>query len=221
MCLSLQNEGAENVNLVTGTHFIPSIALGLDEARAGGLSIPVLGNSSGSTRSAPWKRCIPIISVYLPDLKTLDPASHPSSSARPSIHVHAAESLLFLADERPLEIVDGVIRRGVIVRQLVLPGYLGSTRTVLNGSPRISREGHSLSVMSQYTPLDCGKANPHSPSPGRKLSESEYETVLRWLDEIGIEDGFIQDLYTGEEWLPDFTRRNPFPSELSRPCGVP
>ena len=78
-----------------------------------------------------------------------------------------------------------------------------------------------MSLMTQYTPIKAGAGpdneKPQSGAPARFLSEAEYETVLGWLEEFGIEDGFCQELAAGDDWLPDFNRRNPFSSELSVP----
>jgi len=74
-----------------------------------------------------------------------------------------------------------------------------------------------LSLMTQYTPIP----NRRRQMPGRYLSAEEYNTVIKWLDEFKIEDGFCQELVTGSDWLPDFKRHNPFPSELSVPVVLP
>ncbi|MDR2259074.1 MAG: radical SAM protein, partial [Treponema sp.] len=73
-----------------------------------------------------------------------------------------------------------------------------------------------LSLMTQYTPVGAG-IRPGGDMPGRYVEQNEYETVLRWLEDFAIEDGFYQELHTGSDWLPDFTRQNPFSSDLSEP----
>jgi putative pyruvate formate lyase activating enzyme len=70
--------------------------------------------------------------------------------------------------------------------------------------------------MTQYTPVGAG-IRPGGDMPGRYVEQNEYETVLRWLEDFAIEDGFYQELHTGSDWLPDFTRQNPFSSDLSEP----
>jgi putative pyruvate formate lyase activating enzyme len=100
----------------------------------------------------------------------------------------------------------------VIIRHLVLPGCLESTRSVLRWFADNARGRAQLSLMSQYTPM-----NDDAGAPERYVSKREYETVLGWLGEFGIEDGFCQELVTGSDWLPDFRRANPFSSGLSVP----
>jgi putative pyruvate formate lyase activating enzyme len=99
-----------------------------------------------------------------------------------------------------------------MVRHLVLPGFLDATREVLRWFAEHCRGRALLSVMTQYTP--AGEA---AATPARYVSAEEYEIVLGWLDEFGIEDGFCQEPVPGGEWLPDFSRPNPFSSELSQP----
>ena len=105
---------------------------------------------------------------------------------------------------------------GLVVRHLVLPGLLGSTRKVLEWFRDNLGQRALLSVMFQYTPVaGC--------NPGRGIERHEYETVLEWLEEFEIDRGFVQEpvfdkgVATGDDWLPDFRRPNPFSSELSIP----
>jgi len=101
----------------------------------------------------------------------------------------------------------------VIIRHLILPGYLESTRSVLQWYAENIKERALLSLMTQYTPIPGIKKK----APNRYVIKEEYEIVMRWLEEFGIEEGFCQELVTGSEWLPDFRKDNPFPSKLSVP----
>jgi putative pyruvate formate lyase activating enzyme len=113
-----------------------------------------------------------------------------------------------------------LLSHALIVRHLVLPGHLDSTREVLrwfaencagrNGGPL-------LSLMFQYTPVPAGRHGAVRSGPDRFASKAEYHTVLGWLSEFGIEDGYCQELAPGSDWLPDFEKPNPFPSNLSIP----
>jgi putative pyruvate formate lyase activating enzyme len=103
----------------------------------------------------------------------------------------------------------------VIIRHLVLPDYLDSTRDVLRWFAQHARGRALLSLMMQYTPVQREEPAGSGPGPGgagpdRYVSGEEYETVLGWLEEFGIEDGFCQELAPGSDWLPDFGRENPF-----------
>ena len=101
----------------------------------------------------------------------------------------------------------GRMKRGLMVRHLVLPGEMDSTRGVLEWFAGNLTGRAWLSLMTQYTPVGVS---------GRQLNGTEYEKVLGWLEEFGINDGFVQDLVSGDDWLPDFRRANPFSSDLSR-----
>jgi len=130
--LSLQREGAGNVNAVTGTHFLPDILEAWTSARARGLVIPLVWNSSGYETVEAVRTLAPRVAFFLPDLKTLDPDLADywfRASDYPRV---ASEALLAMAEARPLERgPDGTPVRGVIVRHLVLPGRIDATRQVL------------------------------------------------------------------------------------------
>ena len=205
ICLALQGRGAENVNIVTGSHAAPAIAQGLGAAKTAGLAIPALWNSSGYDGIASLELLDGCIGFWLPDLKTLDSALAGRFFNAPDYPQVAAEAIQWMILNKPGK---------VIVRHLVLPGYLESTHAVLRWFAEKASGGAQLSLMSQYTPI---KANAQSLGPGRFLTRQEYDTVLGFLEEFGIEDGFCQDLVTGSEWLPDFRRANPFSSNLSMP----
>jgi len=107
----------------------------------------------------------------------------------------------------------------VIIRHLVLPGYLESTRQVLHWFSENCTGRALLSLMTQYTPvkIENRQTGAAREIPGRFIIKKEYEAVLSMLEELGINDGFCQELVTGSDWLPDFRRINPFPSKLSVP----
>ena len=212
LMLRLQGEGAENVNLVTGSHFAPSIVQAVRLARAQGLALPLVWNSSGYESRAALELLAPWIEVWLPDCKTLDPELARSLMGAPDYPQVVREALAFMVEARPLDWDGERLRQGVIVRHLVLPGHPGSTREVL-GWFRERLYGRALlSLMVQYTP------NPRAleSGPSNRVSAVEYEQVLAWLEELDIEEGFIQEPEPGSEWLPDFSRPNPFPEGQAR-----
>jgi len=203
ICLELQKKNAQNINIVTGSHAVPAIVQGLDAASSAGLVIPALWNSSGYENTETLELLGDRIKTWLPDLKTLDAGLAGRFLNAQDYPQIAVQAILWMMKARPGD---------VIIRHLILPGYLESTRSVLRWFADNARGKALLSLMSQYTPMkeDTG-------APGRYVSEREYETVLGWLGEFGIEDGFCQELVTGSDWLPDFSRANPFSSELSVP----
>jgi putative pyruvate formate lyase activating enzyme len=204
LCLELQNRGAENINIVTGSHAVPAIAQCLSAAKTAGLRLPVLWNSSGYENPETLELLDGHIDTWLPDLKTLDSDLAARFFNAPDYPTAAARAILWMMRHRP---------GGVIIRHLILPGYLESTRAVLRWFADNANGHHGpaqLSLMTQYTPIEGDKH-----APGRFLDKREYATVLGWLEEFGIEDGFCQELVTGNDWLPDFNRPNPFASNLS------
>lgn len=209
----LQEEGAENLNLVTPSHFIPSLRSLLPLVRRGGL--PVVWNSSGQERDRALASVIPHVDIFLPDLKTLDSrvaGEYYHFSRYPSI---VEPSLREMARQKPLVLnEDGVMKQGVLIRHLVLPGELDATEEVFRWFGRHMKGRALLSVMSQYTPV-VSPDYPH-PRPSRYLSETEYARVLDMLQRYDLEEGFIQEWITGSDWLPDFNKKNPFSSDLSR-----
>jgi len=213
ICLALQKRGAENINMVTGSHAVPAIVQGLIAAKAAGLSIPVLWNSSGYESLETLELLDGHIDTYMPDLKTLDSNLAEKFFNAPDYPQAASQAILWMIRHRPRRQPDNVI-----IRHLILPGYLESTRAVLRWFADNAQGSALLSLMSQYTPIaqtnECGHS-PRGHGPERFLSKREYETVLGWLGELGIEDGFCQELLTGSDWLPDFNRFNPFSSDLS------
>jgi putative pyruvate formate lyase activating enzyme len=213
ICLALQERGAENINIVTGSHTIPAIAQGIDAARAAGLRLPVLWNSSAYESLEAMELLKDRVDMYLPDLKTLDSGLAARFFKAPDYPEIAAAAILKMMEYRPGQ---------VLVRHLILPGCLESTRQALRWFAEHAAGKARLSLMSQYTPVKLPEApvGPREAStspPSRFLNQDEYQTVLNWLEDFGIEDGFYQELSPASDWLPDFERANPFSSDLSLP----
>ena len=129
--LRLQQEGAENINIVTGTHFVPGILDSLARARAGGLAIPMVWNSSGYETLETVSLLADHVSFFLPDLKTLDPVLARDRFRAADYPEHAMQALSAMAEAKPLQWKGESPVQGVIVRHLVLPGHLEETRQAL------------------------------------------------------------------------------------------
>ena len=206
ICASLRDKGAENINIVTGSHAIPAIVEGLTAAKKAGVDIPVLWNSSAYENTAALELLKDHVDIYLPDLKTLDSEIAEKFFNAPD-YPAAAEA----AVKKMIDMAQA--KEKIIIRHLVLPGFLESTRSVLRWFSENAAGRAQLSLMTQYTPIPDRSRQ----IPERYLNKEEYEIVLNWLEKFNIEDGFVQELVTGSEWLPDFRRANPFSSELSVP----
>ncbi|OQY32493.1 MAG: radical SAM protein [Spirochaetaceae bacterium 4572_59] len=216
ICRGLQNRGAENLNLVTPSHFIPSLVELLPLLKRERIDLPIVWNSSGQEDPGALDMLMDSIDIFLPDLKTLDPRVAREIYHFESYPTIADAALKRMIASRPLELDDrGVMKRGVLLRHLILPGEMESSRQILEWFAQNGKDRALLSLMSQYTPVPT--VDFPDLKPDRYLAENEYEKVLEWLQLYDLEDGYIQELVTGNDWLPDFNDPSPFSSELSKP----
>ena len=212
ICKALRDKGAANINIVTGSHAIPGIVQGIIAARNAGVQIPILWNSSAYETPEALELLREYVDIFLPDLKTLDSEIAAKLFNASDYPETAAAAILRMID-MVHEISCEDAHEKVIIRHLILPGYLESTRSVLRWFSENAKGRAMLSLMTQYTPIP-GRAHE---APKRYLQKTEYETVMNWLEEFNIEAGFCQELVTGSDWLQDFRRPNPFSSKLSVP----
>jgi len=211
--LRLQEQGAENLNIVTGTQFAPGILAALGLARSRGLTLPMVWNCSGYETTETVALLAGSVSFFLPDLKTLD-----AGFAREHFHAadypeRAAAAVLAMVEARPLAWRGETPVQGVIVRHLVLPGRLKETRETLAWFSSTLSGRALLSLMFQYTPIPGQQ--PAAPFD-RMTTAEEHEAALVMLEELGIDDGYFQEPVPDSGWLPDFRRPRPFSSGLSR-----
>lgn len=209
MMLDLQAQGALNINFVSPTHVVLPILRALRIAYAGGLSIPIVYNSNGYDRSDVIGRLDGIVDIYLPDIKYFSPAISKRYSAAADYFVNAGPTVREMSVQQPvLELEDeGTARKGLIIRHLVMPGFIEDSLSILrwiksNISPFIG-----LSLMSQYHP--CYKAPEEIKRP---LTGEEYRKVTNLAFELGFENLFIQPepFGPGDLRVPDFKKKNPF-----------
>jgi len=212
ICATLCEKGAENINIVTGSHAVPGLIEGFIAMRKAGVKLPILWNSSGYDSVESLGLLKDYVDIYLPDLKTLDTEISKKFFNAPDYPDVATAAILKMIELTGKKFPKNA-REKIIIRHLILPGYLESTRSVLRWFADNVKDFAMLSLMTQYTPIPNRKRE----MPQRYLSAEEYKTVIKWLDEFKIEDGFCQELVTGSDWLPDFKRHNPFSSELSVP----
>ena len=212
ICVTLRDKGAENINIVTGSHVVPAIIEGLVAAKKAGVQIPILWNSSGYDSQEALELLREHVDIFLPDMKTLDSkvsAKFFNAPDYPAVATAAIQKMIKIAHEKsPIN-----AHEKVIIRHLILPGYLESTRSVMRWFAENIKGRALLSLMTQYTPIP----EKEKLAPKRYVNKEDYDTVMGWLKEYKIEDGFFQDIVTGSEWLPDFKRTNPFPSKILTP----
>ncbi len=195
--LELQAKGVHNLNLVTGTHYLPQIRLALAAARARGLSLPVVWNTSGYERPETLRLLAADVDIWLADMKYASPTlagRFSSAPDYPETALAAIETMHALAGPAEFD-EEGLMRRGLIVRHLLLPGYLADSRRVLRAL--FARFGNAVcySLMRQYTP--GGTALPGTLS--RRVTAAEYEKLLDFAFRLGIENGFVQEEGAAEE----------------------
>jgi len=211
--LELQQMGAANINIVTGTHFIPSIAAGLKASRLAGLHIPIVWNSSGFETIEALQLIESLIDIYLIDLKTLDrfTAAQFCGTLRYVDGIkEVIKHVLFTHDTVVLE--QDVMKKGVIVRHLVFPDSFAATTEVLFWFAAYAKERALLSLMVQFIASER--------TAFEKLTEQQYDQLIELLQQLGIEKGFVQEIGDEEPWIPDFRRENPFPSGYGVPVKL-
>lgn len=213
--LELERRGAENINFVTGTHFLPSIKEAVNLAESCGLSIPLVWNCSGYETEEAVDLLDSFIDIYLPDYKASDTHLTGRLYKAPDYPEFAEKALIKMADNRKLVFSEeGKMKSGTIIRHLVLPGELESTRKFLQWYSANLKGKALLSLMVQYSPVKIPGNTIKIPE--RYISEKEYESLLDYMEEFSIEDGFFQDLEKTSDWLPDFNNMVPFPSEQTK-----
>ena len=211
--IELQSMHAASINLITGTHFIPSIKKSIIIAKKMGLTIPIVWNSSGFESIEELALVDEYIDLYLLDIKTLDEATSSTYCAYrkyPEVIRNVIDYLL--STKRKTYIDESGSLYGFLIRHLVFPSSLSSTYEVLHYFADYLKDVAYLSLMVQFI-------NPHEQSGETYISECEYNELLGVLEELGIEDGFVQELEDNVDWIPDFTLSNPFPSSFATPLA--
>ena len=203
--LELQEKGAANINLVTPTHYVPQIIEALDMAREAGLTLPVVYNTSGYEKPEAIQMLEGYVDVYLPDFKYMEPELAAAYSHAPDYPEYAKASIKEMLRQTGNIQIDketGMIQKGVIVRHLVLPGHIRNSKAVLKYLLETYRNQILISIMNQYTPMPQVSEDPLL---SRKVTKREYEKVIDYALELGMEDGFIQEGEAAKEsFIPEF-----------------
>ena len=202
--LELQQKNAHNINLVTPTHFAPQIVEAVKAARESGLNIPVVYNTSGYEKTENIEILKDTVDVYLPDFKYFSSdtaqkysccADYPQA-AKKAIDTMVKQTGPCVFDD------DGIIQKGTIVRVLVLPGYTDEAKKIIEYLYTTYGDDIFISIMSQYTP--CTNLENY-PEINRKLTQQEYDDVIDFAVELGLENGFVQEGESASEsFIPPF-----------------
>jgi len=209
MMLMLQAKGCHNINLVSPTHFLPSIVSALEIAAGKGLKLPLVYNTNGYEKAETIEMLDGIIDIYLPDIKySANDIAVTFSNAPKYVDYNKAALMEMYRQVRDLKVdKDGIAIKGLIVRHLVLPNELAGTQKALKFiANELSRDVH-VGIMAQYKP--CYKAV-DDPQLGRTLTPDEYRKAVRLAKESGLYNILTQELGSSEVFLPDFKRKDPF-----------
>lgn len=205
--LELQEKKANNINLVTPGHYVPHIVWSIEQARNQGLRIPIVYNTSSYETVDTIKMLEGIVDVYLPDFKYWNPEIAARYSKAPDYPQVAKSAIAEMVRQQPSPVLyekDGqeLMKKGVIVRQLLLPGQLQDAKAIIKYLYETYGDQIYLSLMSQFTPL------PHVekyPELNRKVSRRSYDAYIDYAIELGIENAFIQEEDVAEEsFIPVF-----------------
>ncbi len=230
--LGLQEQGANNVNLVTGSHFVPQVCMALEWAKVRGLRVPIVYNTGSYESVETLKMLDGLVDVYLPDLKYHSSAlsrlySHaedyftvatpairemfrqvgrpvflPEHCEQPECYVQPKDSGQSIDVSAPDEERSYLMTRGMIVRHLLLPGQTRDSKKILRYLHETYGNDIYISIMNQYTPLPHVA---HIPELNRKVTEEEYDRVIQFALRIGIENGFFQEgEAASESFIPQF-----------------
>lgn len=196
----LIDEGAQSIDLVTPTHFLPDILPALSPK----LPVPVVYNCGGYERVETLRQLEGLVDIYLPDMKYADNALAARLSAAPDYFETASAAIREMYRQTgPAVVEDGIMRCGVLLRHLVLPGYLENTLRVLEwAAEAFPKNAVMLSLMSQYVPMGPARS---MPPLDRRLTQEEYDGAVSWMQLCGLTFGYTQDPSAAtQELLPDF-----------------
>lgn len=203
--LELQEQKANNINLVTATHYVLQVIEALEEAKKQGLKIPVVYNCGGYETVETLQLLEGLVDIYLPDFKYMDPVRAKKYSHAEDYPTVARAALAEMVRQQPKAEFDhrGIMKKGIIVRHLMLPGGIKDSKAVVQYLYETYGDQIYLSLMNQYTPLPQVADYPELT---RKLKKFEYDRLVDYAISLGVTNGFIQEGETAEEsFIPAFT----------------
>ena len=202
--MELQCQNANNINLVTPTHYTISIINAIEKARKAGLSIPVIYNCSGYEKAQTIDLLKGYIDIYLTDFKYMSPdiAKKYSNAGNYSDIARGAVEHMFSQTGKPVFNEKGIMQKGVIVRHLMLPECENDSKDIISYLYHKYQDDIFISIMNQYTPMS--NVSPY-PEINRKITCDEYDKIIDYALSLGIENAFVQDGETASEsFIPEF-----------------
>ena len=201
--LELQDKKALNINLVTPTHYVPLLKEVIKNAKDKGLIIPIVYNTSSYEKVETLKELEGLIDIYLPNLKYYDDNIAIEYSKAFNYFEYATSTIEEMYRQvGKIKLENGIMKKGVIVRHLVLPGHIEDSKKILNYLYNKYEDNIYISIMNQYTPVNKCKY----PNLNRTLTEKEYNEVVNYAYDLGIRNAFIQEGETcTESFIPVFS----------------
>ena len=214
--LYLQDElGCHNINFVSPSHFVPQLVRAVLKAVPMGLRVPLVYNTNGYDAISSLRELDGIIDIYLPDLRYADDKWAKKLSQAPNYVTRARQAIKEMYRQVGDLVVDefGLAQRGLIVRHLILPNGLAGSEDALGWLVREVSTEVTVSIMSQYYPAHRAH---RFPLLARKISPAEYAEVTGLIDRLGIVNGWVQQMGSAENYLPDFSCEDPFSARVRR-----
>lgn len=202
ICLKLEKSGVHNINIVTGTHFLPLIKEGIVKAKEKGFSIPIVYNTSSYEKVSSLKEMEGLIDIYLPDLKYYDNSLSKKYSSCDNYFEVATSAIdeMYRQVGKPV-IKKGLMKKGVIVRHLMLPTHLEDSKKIIKYLYDTYKDNIYISIMNQYTPVrktDYKELND-------TVKDSEYDELINYALDLGVKNAFIQEGGANlDSFIPDF-----------------
>ena len=205
--LELQQQGAQNINLVNPTHFVPQIIDAITAAKSRGLRLPIVYNSGGYERVETLRSLEGMIDIYLPDVKYFSDELAGSLSQAPNYFETAMNAVAEMLRQTGAPVFDGndeILVRGTVVRHLVLPGQYKDSAEIIKRLAERFGENILFSLMSQYTPFGRVKTDEGFQKFNRRITTFEYQKVLDAAINCGLR-GYMQEKSSAkEEYTPNF-----------------
>jgi putative pyruvate formate lyase activating enzyme len=200
--LDLQGQGAHNINLVTPTHFTPLIRDSLVLAKGNGLTVPVVWNSNAYETVETLRSLTGLVDLYLPDFRYFDDTVGRTYSDAPGYPECAKSAILEMFRQvGHLRVVGGIATAGLLIRILVLPGNVNRADRILAWIAEALGNETYLSLMGQYYPTYHAAEHPEI---NRPVSHAEYGALEDLLEELGFDNGFVQEIGSSSDYTPDF-----------------
>ena len=205
ICLELQEKKVHNINLVTPTHYVPLIIKGIQKARDRGLNIPIVYNTSGYEEVETIRKLDKTIDIYLTDFKYFNDEYSKKYSSVTNYFQVAARALeeMYSQVGKPI-LENGLMKKGIIVRVLLLPGLLEDAKKIINYLYEKYKDNIYISIMNQYTPIRCTEFE----ELNQRVKESDYEELVDYAYNLGVRKAFVQENEAiSESFIPKFDKR--------------